>query len=297
MSFVMIATGATSRSRVRNLSLPLLAAGAAALAMLLFSAGGAAGYWLAAPLAAVPASIVPTASTSAPIRAAALPFTLEQLGAISARLFRLESQASQLGKRIGVLPKDAATTTDPKPADKTSGGRGGPMLPARADATDLELLDAQLARIEGQIGEVAEAASQRQVDAMRMPTRWPVRGAEMSSPFGNRADPFSQRHAFHAGLDFAAEYGTPILAAAGGTVAFAGFRSDYGWMVEIAHGNGLATRYAHASRLLVSPGAVVVPGERLGHVGSTGRSTGAHLHFEVLRDGAQIDPKRYLARM
>ncbi|MEO6409927.1 MAG: M23 family metallopeptidase [Burkholderiaceae bacterium] len=295
MSFVMIATGATSRSRVRTLSLPLVAAGAAALAALLFGAGGAAGYWLAAPLALVHAAAPASTVITALPRAAALPFTLEQLGAISARLFRLESQASQLGKRIGVLPKEGSGI-EPRPTEKTP-GRGGPMLPARVEAADLQSLDAQLARLEGQIGEVAAAASQRHVDAMRMPTRWPVRNAEMSSPFGNRSDPFSQRHAFHAGLDFAAEYGTPILAAAGGRVAFAGFRSDYGWMVEIVHGNGLATRYAHASRLLVNPGAVVVPGERIAQVGSTGRSTGAHLHFEVLRDGAQIDPKRYLARM
>ncbi len=292
MSFVMIATGATSRSRVRTLSLPLLAAGAAALAALLFGAGGAAGYWLAAPLAGSPPLQAAVIAAPAPLRAAALPFTLEQLGAISARLFRLESQASQLGKRIGVLPKDA----EPRMADKAP-GRGGPMLPARADGVDAEELDAQLARLEGQIGEVAAAASQRQADAMRVPTRWPVVGAEMSSPFGNRSDPFSKQHAFHAGLDFAAEHGSPIVAAAGGRVAFAGFRSDYGWMVEIVHGNGLTTRYAHASRLLVSTGAVVVPGERIGHVGSTGRSTGAHLHFEVLREGAQVDPKRYLARM
>ncbi len=299
MSFVMIATGATSRSRVRTLSLPLLAAGAAALAALLFGAGGAAGYWLATPLAGVPAIPAAAIVAAAPMRAAALPFTLEQLGAISARLFRLESQASQLGKRIGVVPKDAASASpnpEPRAADKAP-GRGGPMLPARADVASLEDLDAQLARLEGHIGEVAAAASKHHADAMRMPTRWPVQGAEMSSPFGNRSDPFSQRHAFHAGLDFAAEYGSPILAAAGGRVAFAGFRSDYGWMVEIAHGNGLTTRYAHASRLLVNAGAVVVPGERIGHVGSSGRSTGAHLHYEVLREGAPIDPKRYLARM
>ena len=299
MSFVMIATGATSRSRVRTLSLPLLAAAAATLAALVFGAGGAAGYWLAGPLAGVPALPAAAIAAAAPVRAAALPFTLEQLGAISARLFRLESQASQLGKRIGVLPKDAPAAgpnPEPRVADKAP-GRGGPMLPARADAADLVEIDAQLARLEGHIGEVAAAASQRQADAMRVPTRWPVRGAEMSSPFGNRSDPFSQRHAFHAGLDFAAEYGSPIHAAAGGRVAFAGFRSDYGWMVEIVHGNGLATRYAHASRLLVNAGAVVVPGERIGHVGSSGRSTGAHLHYEVLREGAPIDPKRYLARM
>ena len=296
MSFVMIATGATSRSRVRTLPLAPLAIGAGVLAALLFGAGGAAGYWVAA-LAPTPAVALaaPAAVAPAARAAALLPFTLEQLGAISARLFRLESQASQLGKRIGVLPKDApAAEPAPVPARP---GRGGPMLPPRAGVPDLDSLDAQLARLEGQIGRVAEAASLRQVDAMRLPTRRPIPGADLSSPFGNRSDPFSQHHAFHAGLDFVAGHGTPILAAAGGTVTYAGFRADYGWMVEIEHGNGLATRYAHAARLLVQPGTVVVPGERIAVVGSTGRSTGAHLHFEVLRQGAHVDPKRYLERL
>ena len=112
---------------------------------------------------------------------------------------------------------------------------------------------------------------------------------------GNRVDPFVHRHAFHAGVDFAAERGTPIRSSAGGTVAFAGFRPDYGWLVEIAHGNGLTTRYAHASKLLVKVGAVVFPGEPIAIVGSTGRSTGPHLHFEVLRRGSHVDPRLYLA--
>jgi murein DD-endopeptidase MepM/ murein hydrolase activator NlpD len=130
---------------------------------------------------------------------------------------------------------------------------------------------------------------------MRLPTRLPVRGAELTSTFGNRDDPIAHRHAFHAGLDFAAERGTPIQAAAGGTVVYAGFRSDFGWMVEIEHGNGLTTRYAHASKLLVSQGMVVTPGERIAMVGSTGRSTGPHLHFEVLKRGSHVNPKQYLA--
>ena len=289
MSFVMIATGATSRSRVRTLSLPQLLSAFALAALGLLGAGGAAGYWLGAP----PREPVAVAAiTGLPHRpTTALPFTLEQLGAISARLFRLESQALQLGKRLGVGTRDGA---EARPADKPP-GRGGPMLPARGAIAGIEALDAELARIEGQIDRVADAASEHSLVAMQSPTRRPVQGGELSSPFGNRHDPIAQRPAFHAGLDFAAEHGTPIVAAGGGRVRFAGFRSDYGWMVEIEHGNGLATRYAHASRLLVTQGALVMPGERIAMVGSSGRSTGTHLHFEVLRQGAQVDPKRYLA--
>ncbi|MGZ5131267.1 MAG: M23 family metallopeptidase, partial [Caldimonas sp.] len=129
----------------------------------------------------------------------------------------------------------------------------------------------------------------------RLPTRLPIAEAELTSTFGNRSDPLTHAHAFHAGLDFAAGLGTPIAAAAGGTVAFAGFKRDFGWVVEIDHGNGLTTRYAHASELLVRPGQVVAPGDRIARVGSTGRSTGPHLHFEVLRAGTAVDPERYLA--
>jgi murein DD-endopeptidase MepM/ murein hydrolase activator NlpD len=117
----------------------------------------------------------------------------------------------------------------------------------------------------------------------------------MVSAFGNRDDPFSGRRAFHAGLDFAAAAGTPIHAAGGGTVSFAGFKAEFGQTVEIDHGNGLSTRYAHASVLKVKAGDIVVPGDAIAAVGSTGRSTGAHLHFEVLRHGEAVDPRRYLA--
>ena len=106
---------------------------------------------------------------------------------------------------------------------------------------------------------------------MRLPTRLPIAGAGLTSGFGNRFDPFAHTRAFHAGLDFAAEIGVPIASAAGGTVAYAGFRPDYGWVVEIDHGNGLVTRYAHASKLLVKAGDVVEPGQRIARVGSTGR--------------------------
>ena len=295
MAFVMIATGANSRSRVRTLSVrPLIAlAGVAALALL--GSGGALGYWLA------DAPDRPMTSASAAPEPLALPFTLEQVGAISARLFRLESEAAQLGKRIGVLNADVPARPPSGRRGKShaepTGAAGGPLLPERSESSPLGAIDAQLGRVEQQIASVASAAAEQSLALMRLPTRLPIPGAELTSSFGNRIDPFAHSHAFHAGLDFAARAGTPITSAAGGIVAFAGFKRDFGWMVEIDHGNGLATRYAHASRLLVRTGEVVVPGDRIAMVGSSGRSTGAHLHFEVLRAGDQVDPRRYLAGM
>ncbi len=294
MAFVMIATGATSRSRVRTLPVrPLIAlAGAAAVALL--ASGGAVGYWIA-ELAAKPTLVAP--DVAGPVLLPA-PFTLEQVGAISGRLFRLESEAAQLSKRIGSTAGESAPTRakPPSPAVvEPAGPSGGPLLSPRAGATDLDELDAQIGRVERQIATLAGAAAEQSFELMRLPSRLPIVGAELTSSFGNRLDPFAHTHAFHAGLDFAARTGTPIASAAGGVVAFAGFKRDFGGVVEIDHGNGLTTRYAHASELLVRTGQVVAPGERIAVVGSTGRSTGPHLHFEVLRAGGAIDPKRYLA--
>ena len=295
MSFLMIATGEASRSRVRTLPMGPVLCGFTLVALMLLGTGGALGYWLAVPTFMPQPPVVAAAVAALPARPhAALPFALEQLGTLSARLFRLESQAAQLSKRIGVLQKDEPLARDKKTAGAEKvAGSGGPLLPPAPE--DIGELDSQLDRIEQQIARVSDATTERNLDLMRMPTRLPVRGAELTSTFGNRDDPIAHRHAFHAGLDFAAERGTPIQAAAGGTVVYAGFRSDFGWMVEIEHGNGLTTRYAHASKLLVSQGMVVTPGERIAMVGSTGRSTGPHLHFEVLKRGGHVNPKQYLA--
>ena len=295
MSFVMIATGpASSGAAVRTLSIRSLLLGGCVVACALLATGAGLGWWfgtLAAPRAGVTQHASP-----------AMPFTLEQVGALSGRLFKLESQASQLSERLGAPAKvpaaaPAATTTK-KP------GTGGPMLPPRAtdeapqplaETDDLGALEARFASIEEQMALVADASATRNLALMRMPTRPPIADAELTSTFGNREDPITGRRAFHAGIDFAAEPGTEIHAAAGGTVAFAGFRSDFGWMVEIDHGNGLSTRYAHASRLRVKAGELVTPGEIVAMSGSTGRSTGPHLHFEVLQHGEPADPRRFLA--
>lgn len=292
MSFIMIAAGPTGCARVRTVSVRSLLLASGLLGLGLVATGAGLGHWLTAP--AQFAAATRTAAAEAPRPPAA--FAAEQLGALSGRLFKLESQAGQLIDRIGAM-QGGAPNDKPAARGARRAGSGGPMLPPRAEAAgpdDIFALEARVAEVEQQIVLAADAAALQNLALMRLPTRLPV-DAEVVSSFGNREDPFTGRHAFHAGLDFAAEKGTAIHAAAGGTVAFAGFRPDFGWVVEVDHGNGLSTRYAHASKLFVKAGAVVMPGDTIAAVGSSGRSTGAHLHFEVLRHGEPTDPRRYLA--
>jgi murein DD-endopeptidase MepM/ murein hydrolase activator NlpD len=300
MSFVMIAAGPSSSSPVRTLPLKalLLAGGVAALGLLV--TGASLGFWVSQRVAPAPA--LPGAR----------PFMVEQLGALSGRLFKLESQAGQLSLRLGLLngaakggekggekgeekgeaarPATPAVHLQAAPADS-----GGPLLPPRHQAEGMEALQTRLSSLEQLIAGAADAASLQNLTLMHLPTRPPLGTAELVSVFGNRDDPFTGRRAFHAGLDFVAVTGTAIHAAGGGTVAFAGLKPDYGQVVEIDHGNGLVTRYAHASALWVRAGDLVAPGDAIAAVGSSGRSTGAHLHFEVLRHGEAVNPRRYLA--
>ncbi len=293
MSFVMIAAGPTSCSRVRTVSIRSVVFGSALAAFGMLAAGVGLGCWISTPTTPTPTTPTAHAGTEHPHSASA--FVVEQLGALSGRLFRLETQAGQLGERIGAKRMSPA----PKPqASSRDSGRGGPLLPARpeqAGVDDLGAIESRLVEIERQIALVSDAAALQNLELMRLPSHLPVAGAHLGSSFGNRDDPFTGRRAFHAGLDFSAGQGTAIRAAAGGSVMFAGFKPDFGWVVEIEHGNHLTTRYAHASRLRVRAGALVTPGDLIAEVGSTGRSTGAHLHFEVLRNGEAIDPRRYLA--
>lgn len=294
MSIIMFAAGSTRGSPLRSVSIRALLLGGGLAAFGLLAIGAGLGYWLSVRVLAPALPVQVAQERSRP----ALPFAVEQLGALSGRLFTLESLAGQLSARLGAVPGPI-----PKPASASASatkpdGSGGPMLPPHPelDASDgLSALQARLGDIEQLIARLSDAATLRSLALMRMPSRPPIEHAALVSLFGNRDDPLTGRRAFHAGLDFAAGAGSTIRAAAGGTVAVAGFRPDYGWVVEIEHGNGLRTRYAHASRLWVRAGDVVAPGEPIAAVGSTGRSTGPHLHFEVLRNGEATDPRRYLA--
>jgi murein DD-endopeptidase MepM/ murein hydrolase activator NlpD len=128
------------------------------------------------------------------------------------------------------------------------------------------------------------------------PIHKPLGGSvRQSSGFGNRTDPFTRGKAFHAGLDFPSPTGTIVLSAGYGKVTFVGEKSGYGKLVEITHGAGLVTRYGHLSAFLVKEGQTVNTGSPIAKVGSTGRSTGPHLHFEVRRKDSAVDPSRFLA--
>ncbi len=130
----------------------------------------------------------------------------------------------------------------------------------------------------------------------RVPTGRPVRrgAGRYSSQFGYRRDPFTRRVRLHSGSDIAAPRGTPVYATGRGVVVFAGYDGDYGRLITVDHGNGIQTRFAHLSKLLVKEGQQVEPGDRIGSVGSTGRSTGPHLHYEVRVRGKAVDPRKYL---
>jgi len=178
-----------------------------------------------------------------------------------------------------------------------------PALPDAHDTQKADPLSDGLSRIERDVrrlgvklARIDKAATNYKLAQMSFPGRSPVSDVEVSSTFGNRIDPFRKRSAFHSGVDYPAPKGTPITASAGGRVIFAGYRAEYGNTIEIDHGAGLATRYAHASKLHVKVGQVVMPGQRIADVGSTGRSTGPHLHFEILKDDFVVDPSFYLAR-
>ena len=253
---------------------------------------------------------------------------IDRVGELSGRLVRLENEAAALSERIGVLDDFEAGQSRARDmvapsvfeGKKPATPAGGPLLPPRlqsqgvetvlrlspvVDASDafvvedhgtgLSGLEQTLSRLDEVLVRIEQITHERTLQFMTFPSRPPVIGVVPGSDFGNRIDPIRGATAFHSGLDFASPVGTPIVASAGGKVIYAGTRNAYGKTIEIDHGNGLVTRYAHCSKLLVEAGQVVTPGQRIALVGSTGRSTGAHLHFEVLKDGRYSDPALYLS--
>lgn len=212
-----------------------------------------------------------------------------QLGQIQARVMRLDALGERLAKLAGIKEKDL----DAPP------GQGGPMTrPYNLSEQDLQnqmtaLIDT-LERRADRYGALEAVLLQQSLKKNTLPSGRPVNAAYNSSSFGWRVDPFTGQMAFHEGLDFMAEVGTPIYAAASGIVVSAEMQPDYGNIVKIDHGDGVETRYAHTSRILVKPGQRVEKGQLIAEVGSTGRSTGAHLHFEVRLNGVALDPRRFL---
>ena len=187
--------------------------------------------------------------------------------------------------RTGVkVAADEAVATAPIARDDDA--IGGPFV----EPETTEAFDNSLVGLDTALGRLESVRSQ----ARKLPFNNPSPASDITSSFGNRLDPFLGRLALHAGIDFRAPTGTRILATAPGTVITAGKTGGYGNMVEIDHGNGITTRYAHLSTILVNAGDKIATGEAIARSGSTGRSTGPHLHYEVRLNGEAVDPMRFL---
>jgi len=223
----------------------------------------------------------------------------QRLGEIQAKLVRLDAVTERVSVAAGVRPADLELIRKAPASQPATGGQGGPYIPAYRPS--LEQLQSSVSTVEETTDRTADIFTwlesrlfEARLRTLMVPSSRPVEAAT-GSGFGFRADPFTGRPALHAGLDFPAEVGTPIQAAAGGVVTLVDRHPQYGNVVEIDHGNQLVTRYAHASRFHVKPGDIVKRGQLIAEVGNTGRSTGPHLHFEVLLDGVPQDPARFLA--
>ena len=217
-----------------------------------------------------------------------------RLGQMNAHVIRLDALGGRLTAMAGLDDGEFDFSAAPP--------LGGPeeLLPAPETLqisnvlNALESLDQQLDDRSQQLNVLEDFLLNRKLQDEVHPEGRPVTAGYISSRYGNRTDPFTGRAAFHKGIDFAGREGNDIVAVASGVVVWSGPRYGYGEMIEINHGNGYATRYAHNSTNLVAVGDTVKRGQRIGHMGDTGRATGANLHFEVLRNGRAVDPLTFI---
>lgn len=220
-----------------------------------------------------------------------------EVNAMAARLGELQAEANRLNAlgerltRIGQLGDGEFDFNKP-----VGVGGEGPVRDMAAGELrgGMDKLGAQLADSGKQLSVLESLLFNRELDRSATPSRMPVLNTYITSGYGGRADPFGGGRGYHKGIDFHARKGDPVLAVADGVVSFSGQRSGYGNVVEVDHGNGYVTRYAHNSRLVVKVGDLVRSGQQIAKAGSTGRSTGAHVHFEVWQDGRVLNPRKFL---
>ncbi len=217
-----------------------------------------------------------------------------RIGQMNAHVIRLDALGKRLTQMANIDNREFDFESTPAiggPESDTGAITQMPDLNSLLSGLELKISsrDAQLMALEN-------ALLSRKLDEQIRPDGRPVRAGHISSYFGERQDPFTGHQAFHKGIDVASQLGADVIAVAAGVVTFAGERVGYGNLVEISHGNGLVTRYGHNKSLAVALGRTVTRGETLAYVGSTGRSTGPHVHFEVLKNGRQIDPLTFIGR-
>lgn len=290
-------------ARRLNLAHPLVAGGLSAALFLVAAGIFAAGYY--------------TSDRVAEARAAANPVQMQikaqadeiertkrdaqadidamsaKLAVLQAHVMRLDAMGSQLTSLAGFKHGEFDFSKEPP--------QGGPEVPgvvqhtsARDFMAQLDLLSSKLQDREQKLGVLENLLLDRNVQLAAQPNGPPVPDGYVSSLFGMRVDPFDGDLSMHSGMDFAGTEGEPVRAVAAGVVTWAGDRSGYGNLVEIDHGNGYATRYGHNETILVHVGQIVKKGEEISLMGSTGRSTGPHVHFEVLYNGVAVDPARFV---
>ena len=213
-----------------------------------------------------------------------------RLGELQGQVLQLDALGDRVSGLAGIKREESLGIVKPS--------QGGPYLPAptspNAMQSEIDRLAGDVERYSDDLVYLEFKLLEKRVKDRLLPTMLPVKDATLGSSFGYRADPIAGLRSMHEGLDFSAETGTPVVAAADGVVLSANYHPEYGNLIEVDHGQGLTSRYAHLSRMDVTPGALVKRGGRLGAVGSTGRSTGPHLHFEVRMLGVAQNPAQFL---
>jgi murein DD-endopeptidase MepM/ murein hydrolase activator NlpD len=290
-------------AKARSVSLSLAHLLASGLLMFLMVLSATAGvYWLTlryaaeVPLPALHRLVLAAQETEAEHSRA---FVQQNLNAMAVKLGEMQAHLTRLDA-LGERLASVAGVRDIRFAEAPGLGGAAPTLmpPQNLSLGDFSAklleLSRQLENRNDMLGVLESQLFEQAVKKKLMPTMMPVAAPFNASGFGRRVDPFTGQWAMHEGIDFLADAGSPVAAAAGGVVVFAGFHPQYGYVIDIDHGNDLVTRYAHCSKLLVKEGDVVARGRKIAETGSTGRSTGPHLHFEVRFRGAAQNPAKFL---
>ncbi|MFA5684902.1 MAG: M23 family metallopeptidase [Lysobacteraceae bacterium] len=304
MNIIIVANFLRSPKKL-SLRDPRFIAAAGTVLLSLVALGAVVGRWtagadgtVAADARALHSELIAQRQTIEEARAE----TGRDIDAMAARLGELQAQAirlNALGQRLTEIAKLDSGEFD-FDTDPALGGpeTDGPQLALDQYGlrTSLDELAERLARQSQQLGVLESLMLESGVDADLLPANRPVRSGHVSSNFGMRLDPFTGRRGFHAGIDFSGERGSDTVAAADGVVSFAGRHAAYGNMVDIDHGNGYLTRYAHHSANKVVAGQRVRAGDVIGSMGATGRATGTHLHFEVWHNDKPVNPAQFLKK-
>lgn len=220
-----------------------------------------------------------------------------KLGQLQSHMLRLNAVGQNLAKRAKLDPSEFNFDETPAVGGVEEQDANPSVATENEILSEIAVLESALAVREQQLKMLDQVLMNNNVSVESKPAGRPIENGWLSSYFGRRTDPFTGRRAWHQGVDFAGKLGSPVVAVASGLVTWVGERSGYGKLVEIDHGNGYVTRYGHNSEILVKQGDFVESEQIVSKMGSTGRSTGPHVHFEVLRNGKAVDPITYIRQV